>query len=222
MNGTIKAIETKYKGYRFRSRLEARWAVFFDALGVEWEYEKEGFSLENGESYLPDFWLPKANMWAEVKPEAFTDRELRKCGYLVKMTDEPCLLLDGVPARKWYPALSIEVVGSEYHNGYRSYFDNEERESIVPMWGDSHKYLGDTDYIVKKFFAYCLSDYYIVNKYDKRMIVRGVFPQVVDETLDNYEKDNYGFYSEYFDFAEHAINAARSARFEHGENGGPR
>ncbi len=30
----IKAIETRYKGYRFRSRLEARWAVFFDALSV--------------------------------------------------------------------------------------------------------------------------------------------------------------------------------------------
>lgn len=33
----IKPIETKYKGYRFRSRLEARWAVFFDALGISWE-----------------------------------------------------------------------------------------------------------------------------------------------------------------------------------------
>lgn len=30
----MKAIETRYKGYRFRSRLEARWAVFFDALGL--------------------------------------------------------------------------------------------------------------------------------------------------------------------------------------------
>lgn len=28
----VKAIDTVYKGYRFRSRLEARWAVFFDAL----------------------------------------------------------------------------------------------------------------------------------------------------------------------------------------------
>ena len=35
----IKPIETIYKGYRFRSRLEARWAVFFDALGIEYEYE---------------------------------------------------------------------------------------------------------------------------------------------------------------------------------------
>lgn len=53
----IKAIETAYKGYRFRSRLEARWAVFFDACGVRWEYEPEGFALPNGQSYLPDFLL---------------------------------------------------------------------------------------------------------------------------------------------------------------------
>lgn len=65
---TIKAIETTYKGYRFRSRLEARWAVFFDALGVPWEYEKEGFDLGDGIWYLPDFWLPKEQAWVEVKP----------------------------------------------------------------------------------------------------------------------------------------------------------
>ena len=53
----IKPIETFYKGYRFRSRLEARWAVFFDALGVEWEYEPEGFVLDDGTCYLPDFRL---------------------------------------------------------------------------------------------------------------------------------------------------------------------
>ena len=41
----LKAIETEYKGYRFRSRLEARWAVFFDACGVKWEYEPEGYVL---------------------------------------------------------------------------------------------------------------------------------------------------------------------------------
>lgn len=52
----IKPIETSYKGYRFRSRLEARWAVFFDACGVKWEYEPEGFS-NDGVYYLPDFLL---------------------------------------------------------------------------------------------------------------------------------------------------------------------
>ena len=42
----IKAIETFYKGYHFRSRLEARWAVFFETLGIPWKYEVEGFERE--------------------------------------------------------------------------------------------------------------------------------------------------------------------------------
>lgn len=52
---TIKPIETVYNGYRFRSRLEARWAVFFDTLKVNYEYEPEGFELPSGNYYLPDF-----------------------------------------------------------------------------------------------------------------------------------------------------------------------
>lgn len=55
MEQTIKPIETIYNSYRFRSRLEARWAVFFNALGVEFEYEPEGFVLPSGKYYLPDF-----------------------------------------------------------------------------------------------------------------------------------------------------------------------
>jgi hypothetical protein len=43
--GGIKPIETRYRGYRFRSRLEARWAVFFDVAGIAWRYEPEGFDL---------------------------------------------------------------------------------------------------------------------------------------------------------------------------------
>ena len=41
----MRPIETNYRGCRFRSRIEARWAVFFDALGFEWWYEPEGFAL---------------------------------------------------------------------------------------------------------------------------------------------------------------------------------
>ena len=74
----IKAIETTYNGYRFRSRLEARWAVFFDALGVRYEYEPEGFDLGDGLYYLPDFkvkcwgtrgeiWDEPFDLWIEVK-----------------------------------------------------------------------------------------------------------------------------------------------------------
>lgn len=87
---TIQAIETRYAGCRFRSRLEARWAVFLDALGVKWEYEPQGFEnrmfcscrLNDAEfeawggvyqcdgnrcRYLPDFYLPETRTWVEVK-----------------------------------------------------------------------------------------------------------------------------------------------------------
>ena len=63
----IKAIETYYKGYRFRSRLEARWAVFFDAAGIKWEYEPEGFVMSDGTKYLPDFYLPESKTFFECK-----------------------------------------------------------------------------------------------------------------------------------------------------------
>jgi hypothetical protein len=63
----IQAIETVYAGCRFRSRLEARWAVFFDHLGIEWQYEPQGYELPSGERYLPDFRLPAHDLWVEVK-----------------------------------------------------------------------------------------------------------------------------------------------------------
>jgi hypothetical protein len=78
---TIKAIETRAYGCRFRSRLEARWAVFFDNLGLRWEYEPEGFDID-GQAYLPDFrvWTPQGEpIWYEVKPRHVTaDPKLEK------------------------------------------------------------------------------------------------------------------------------------------------
>lgn len=72
---TIKAIETRYAGCRFRSRLEARWAVFFDTLGIRWEYEPEGFELPSGR-YLPDFWFPDHRLYGEVKGDLSTPGDL--------------------------------------------------------------------------------------------------------------------------------------------------
>lgn len=66
----IKAIETQYNGYKFRSRLEARWAVFFDKMNIEWQYEAEGYEIAHeGKNwyYLPDFYLPKIGCHVEVK-----------------------------------------------------------------------------------------------------------------------------------------------------------
>jgi hypothetical protein len=66
-----KAIETRYAGCHFRSRLEARWAVFFDALEIRWDYEPEGVEISGcygpQRRYLPDFWLPDLKCWVEVK-----------------------------------------------------------------------------------------------------------------------------------------------------------
>ena len=71
MTATVEAIETSYAGYKFRSRLEARWAVFFDSLRIPWRYEPQGYLIgENKRAYLPDFWLPEAGAWVEVKGDA--------------------------------------------------------------------------------------------------------------------------------------------------------
>lgn len=61
----IKAIPTRYGGTQFRSRLEARWAAFFDLNGWAWDYEPVDLS-----GWCPDFSLtfPEATIYAEVKP----------------------------------------------------------------------------------------------------------------------------------------------------------
>ena len=74
----IKPIETFYNGYRFRSRLEARWAVFFDEAGIKYEYEPEGFDLGDGLFYLPDFYLPDEDTWVEVKGKPLSIEEREK------------------------------------------------------------------------------------------------------------------------------------------------
>ena len=76
----MRAIETIYRGYKFRSRLEARWAVFFDAIGIKWEYELEGFVID-GVKYLPDFYLPILKAWIEIKPFMPDIKEIEKQNY---------------------------------------------------------------------------------------------------------------------------------------------
>ena len=73
MEKEIKSIDTFYSGYRFRSRLEARWAVFLDNLKIKWEYESEGFELSDGRRYLPDFYILNfsGGFYMEVKPSDF-------------------------------------------------------------------------------------------------------------------------------------------------------
>ncbi len=174
----MKAIETHYKGYRFRSRLEARWAVYFDADGIEWEYEKEGYSLPGVGLYLPDFWLPRVKMFAEVKPGEFSESELDRCRALARHSGCPVLLLDGSP-------------------DYRSYYAVEQG------------FAGDAgigwDYIVSTGGE----NYY---ESEKRFFV--------STGEENYPTPGRAQWIEE-SIHRHAIDASRSARFEHGESGPP-
>lgn len=115
----VAAIETAYKGYRFRSRLEARWAVFFDALGLRWEYEKEGFGLPSGR-YLPDFWLPTpwgeypaAGLWVEIKGIDPTGKEMQLLDELCFHTKHTSYIMQGLPfEHKVYSVHHSDSAGS--------------------------------------------------------------------------------------------------------------
>jgi hypothetical protein len=96
----VKAIETIYKGYRFRSRLEARWAIFLDTVGEPWEYEKEGYDLK-GVYYLPDFYLPRLGCFIEVKGEAPSVEELAKAEMLRDEVGKAIAVFSGIPGEWW-------------------------------------------------------------------------------------------------------------------------
>lgn len=81
------AIETAAYGRLFRSRLEARFAVFFTHLNLEWQYEPEGYKLPSG-YYLPDFLVnfPDEKSWIEIKQFNPNDIEKQKAQQLANLT----------------------------------------------------------------------------------------------------------------------------------------
>ena len=101
MSKRIKAIQTIYKGHKFRSRLEARWALFFDELDIKWMYEPEGYELNNGVYYLPDFYLPHFNngLWCEVK---FDGGDFSKARLFHETTGFGMLECEGTPDHCMY------------------------------------------------------------------------------------------------------------------------
>jgi len=105
----MQAIETNYKGYRFRSRLEARWAVIFDWCQWQWDYEPQGYTLKNGINYLPDFYLPNckatlyqhtgkvpSGVWVEIKGGNASSSERRKMMLLSQESKRPGIIFCGV------------------------------------------------------------------------------------------------------------------------------
>ena len=99
----MKAIQTAYNSYLFRSRLEARWAFFFDSIGVDYEYEPEGYELD-GVRYLPDFWIPcpdfheKGGYFVEIKRKGTPNKgETQKAILLAKESGHTAIILCGDP-----------------------------------------------------------------------------------------------------------------------------
>ena len=106
----IQSIRTIYAGVEFRSRLEARWAVFFDAMGIPWRYEPRRFPLEGKGSYLPDFRLWDV-YYVEVKPDRYATDDPEGYGILAalvllkqftKQKDQDAIFLHGPPRIRAY------------------------------------------------------------------------------------------------------------------------
>lgn len=109
----IPAIQTPYKGYRFRSRLEARWALFFDALNIPWLYEPEGCQLTDCRRYLPDFKIGDLDpIWVEIKGAESTIAEHLELVQVCRGTGLLGALAEGLPCETtlWHITASAGLV----------------------------------------------------------------------------------------------------------------
>lgn len=190
---TIKPIETHYGGHRFRSRLEARWAVFFDELGVVWDYEPQGFDLGDAGLYLPDFWLEGNKCWFEVKgvPVEPNTPEEGKIRALRDESEAPVIVAYG-------------RIGDVTHNIY-AYDLAESSGGEYEGYGMWNRIAPDGSLIFQVGDRPGARDYYADPCFNK--VVRWI--EAIDEV-----------YAAPPVWA--AYMAARGARFEHGENGSRR
>jgi hypothetical protein len=186
---SIKPIETHYRGYRFRSRLEARWAVFFDKLGLKYEYEPEGFQLSAG-WYLPDFCVHypgDGSVWFEVKPKltAVSEQDWARIVEFEQKIGGLTLVLDGAPDLRMYQT------PAQICNGDLDLIE----PAPLPLRAQKHSFN-------HKRFGYALYSHKQRPWWDEHINFfdeGGPYPGVED--------------------LKSAVVAARSARFEHGEKG---
>lgn len=114
------AKQTAYKGINFRSRLEARWAAFFDIVGWVWEYEPECDGL-----YIPDFLLHGGagrKVYVEVKPLATflgdVEAILRKARDVIGWGEELLVLTDQFPDAWGFDAFALGFLADDDSFGY--------------------------------------------------------------------------------------------------------
>jgi len=68
-------------------------------MGERWEYEKEGFLTDEG-PYLPDFFLPRLNLWLEVKGQPPTVEEVKKIWSVALITGCAGAIFHGLPSEE--------------------------------------------------------------------------------------------------------------------------
>lgn len=232
MAATLTPIETIYKKYRFRSRLEARWAVFFDHCGIKYEYEPEGFVLSDGEKYLPDFYLPEQDAYVEVKSIGainirFEDDEVWFEDGREKASKYGCFIHDAVYAG--HTAIIVQgdptdcLTGKDHGgNGCGNIFTltkcvgcGKDHMTAFPFMGfaDNKIILTCTQESVKSghFYPSNNMDYFCLLIY-----VQGDDGKLISVEHINIEEESVhaGFIN-----AMGGMIAARQARFEHGEDG---
>lgn len=184
----IKPIETWYKGVKFRSRLEARWAVFFDAIGIRYEYEMEGFQMEDGTEYLPDFYLPDLDIWIEVKG-IMTGVDQHKIDMFRKSLTHPSYLL------------VVGPIPPETADTLRWVYNTFPGAEYFEMGGANNSW--DFPYLP------CVCP--VCGKVGFEFDGRG-------GRVCSHSDDDKGYSYDHPRIRE-AYKKARSARFEHGENG---
>jgi len=147
----LKAITTHYNGRKFRSRLEARWGVFFDYMGWDYEYEQEGFVLQSG-PYLPDFYFRNFNLYAEVKAAELNAKELLFCKDLSNDMDTESgsidvLILEGAPKNKSYRTIIDGDIGTNVLllSDQEKFFPLFSSDEFIDQW----TFLDRTKYAVK-------------------------------------------------------------------------
>jgi hypothetical protein len=209
---SIKAIQTRYKGFNFRSRLEARWAVFFDNLGAKWEYEKDTYDLgkEFGGYYLPDFWLPFVSMrgdkndgvFVEIKGPSPTEIELRKCSMLSSITKKPVVLFVGVPIQQTKDNIKMDI-----NSGYQ--FDPQP-DYYEGFYYDTNMSFFQCERCGHIKIEYWEGNYEICPRCNNGCNDKSCFKGNVNKLGNCNDRTSR---------LRKAYNAARSARFDHGESG---
>ena len=210
----IKAVETVYNGYRFRSRLEARWAVFFDALGVKYEYEPQGFELPSGKLYLPDF---KVKCWGTrgvIREEPF-DLWIEVKGY---MTREDSERIKEFANANWPDWSEVEhLPESEKHDAYDRLYRAAEKDihrvlvvANIPNKGSSSDSYDLGAYECMDEGSICPFNYELIDG-----DCFGAYPAASKGKFFLWGDDSNYIWNQ--DEVERAYDLARQARFEHGE-----